>query len=248
MQESTDGLQDEPAYNMARVLNDKLKAAGTKYRPTGWHIHFYKCCNVDGFKTAIGTWKEWQNRVLGGGETWLTEFGSLSGVAGIDGFMKPAVNWIEENTNPAYLINRYAWYGVVNGENPLSINSSLTSLGTTYSNLPAQGPRPTPPPCQGTLTPTIPNPTATQPPTNPTPTPTTTLPTATPIPPSTTPTGTRKPGDANSDSKVDGADYVIWLNHLGAISPSGSGEGDFNSDSKVDGADYVIWLNNFQSL
>ena len=59
-----------------------------------------------------------------------------------------------------------------------------------------------------------------------------------------TPTPTVIPGDANSDGKVDGADYVIWLNHYDQ-NASGYSNGDFNNSGKVDGADYIIWLNNY---
>lgn len=52
-----------------------------------------------------------------------------------------------------------------------------------------------------------------------------------------------KLGDANGDGKIDGIDYVIWLNHYGQ-SVTSVAVGDFNNDGKVDGVDYVIWLNN----
>lgn len=55
---------------------------------------------------------------------------------------------------------------------------------------------------------------------------------------------TAKPGDANGDSKIDGIDYVIWLNHFGQ-NVSGANLGDFNASGKVDGVDYVIWINNY---
>ena len=51
-------------------------------------------------------------------------------------------------------------------------------------------------------------------------------------------------GDANNDGKVDGLDYVIWLNHYNQ-SATGAAVGDFDNNSKVDGLDYVIWLNNY---
>ena len=54
-----------------------------------------------------------------------------------------------------------------------------------------------------------------------------------------------KPGDANGDGRVDGLDYVIWLNNYGKPVSGGSSGGDFNGDGKVDGLDYVIWLNNY---
>ena len=53
-----------------------------------------------------------------------------------------------------------------------------------------------------------------------------------------------KPGDANSDAKVDGLDYVIWLQNYNK-SATGAGSGDFNVNGFVDGLDYVIWLNNY---
>ena len=53
------------------------------------------------------------------------------------------------------------------------------------------------------------------------------------------------PGDANEDCKVDGIDYVIWLNNYEKPNPSGPATGDFNNDGVVDGVDYVIWLNNY---
>jgi len=53
------------------------------------------------------------------------------------------------------------------------------------------------------------------------------------------------PGDANSDGKIDGIDYIIWLNHYGQ-NLSGFQNADFNSDQKVDGIDYILWLNNYE--
>jgi hypothetical protein len=61
----------------------------------------------------------------------------------------------------------------------------------------------------------------------------------------TSPTPNLKPGDANGDGKVDGLDYVIWLNNYGTTTTDGASKGDFNNDGKVDGLDYVIWLNNY---
>lgn len=83
----------------------------------------------------------------------------------------------------------------------------------------------------------------------PTPTPTPSpFPTLTPLPSLTaTPSVGRLQGDANNDGKVDGTDYIIWLNHIGVTNPNGPNDGDFNSDNKVDGTDYVIWLNHSQA-
>lgn len=53
-----------------------------------------------------------------------------------------------------------------------------------------------------------------------------------------------RPGDANNDNKIDGIDYVIWLNHYNQ-SVSGPSNGDFNNSGKVDGVDYVIWLDHY---
>lgn len=53
-----------------------------------------------------------------------------------------------------------------------------------------------------------------------------------------------KSGDANGDDRVDGMDYVIWLNHYGQTI-SGIDKGDFDSNNKVDGIDYVLWLNHY---
>jgi hypothetical protein len=64
----------------------------------------------------------------------------------------------------------------------------------------------------------------------------------------TSPTPTPVPavqGDANGDGKVDGIDYVIWLNYYGTSTTGGPSKGDFNTDGKVDGIDYSIWLNKY---
>jgi hypothetical protein len=62
---------------------------------------------------------------------------------------------------------------------------------------------------------------------------------------SPTPTPALKPGDANEDGKVDGLDYVIWLNNYGTTTTLKHKAGDFDGNGKVDGLDYVIWLNNY---
>lgn len=86
---------------------------------------------------------------------------------------------------------------------------------------------------------------------SPTPTPTPTpIPTAIPVAtpssfPTPTPVGTSKIGDANNDGKVDGADYITWVNHYEQTTPNRALDGDFNEDGKVDGIDYSLWLNNY---
>lgn len=52
-------------------------------------------------------------------------------------------------------------------------------------------------------------------------------------------------GDANGDQKVDGVDFVVWLNHYNQTTSNGVSFGDFNGSGKVDGVDFVIWLNNY---
>jgi hypothetical protein len=54
-----------------------------------------------------------------------------------------------------------------------------------------------------------------------------------------------KLGDANGDNKVDGVDYVVWLNNYNTQTINGHTDGDFNIDKGVDGIDYVVWLNNY---
>ncbi len=53
-----------------------------------------------------------------------------------------------------------------------------------------------------------------------------------------------KPGDANGDNKVDGVDYVVWLNHYNQ-NVTGTASGDYNNSGKVDGVDYIIWVNGY---
>lgn len=51
-------------------------------------------------------------------------------------------------------------------------------------------------------------------------------------------------GDANGDSRVDNADYTIWLNNY-KQNRSGPSNGDFNNNGTVDGIDYVLWIINY---
>ncbi len=66
-----------------------------------------------------------------------------------------------------------------------------------------------------------------------------------PIPVTPTPINFSKPGDANGDGRVDGLDYVIWVDNYGFINVSSPSQGDFNEDGRVDGLDYVIWVDNY---
>ncbi|MFC1647251.1 discoidin domain-containing protein [Patescibacteria group bacterium] len=53
------------------------------------------------------------------------------------------------------------------------------------------------------------------------------------------------PGDANEDSLVNGADYIIWLNHYSQSTTNKHLDGDFNKSGIVDGADYIVWVTNY---
>lgn len=126
----------KPAYNMSRLLNDSLKA--NNITVTGWHIHLYNCCILDTFTGSLAKWKEWQNRVLGGGETWVTEFGNLN--AANPDWMTQTVNFMEQSPD----VDRYAWFSLPTYTNfagglILPDNSSLSYLGQIYSTLPTNG-------------------------------------------------------------------------------------------------------------
>jgi hypothetical protein len=47
--------------------------------------------------------------------------------------------------------------------------------------------------------------------------------------------------DANGDGAVDGADFLMWQQKLGAPDADGPADGDFNFDGAVDEADLQIW-------
>jgi len=68
--------------------------------------------------------------------------------------------------------------------------------------------------------------------------------------PTITPTPTRPddlmPGDANEDGKVDGQDYVIWLNNYGRSTQNRNRDGDFNYNGTVEGLDLNIWRSHYQ--
>ncbi len=51
-------------------------------------------------------------------------------------------------------------------------------------------------------------------------------------------------GDANLDSKVNFADYLVMTQNWGS-SGVGWAEGDFNGDTSVGFADYLLLSNNF---
>lgn len=52
----------------------------------------------------------------------------------------------------------------------------------------------------------------------------------------------RSIADFNRDGYVDGSDYLIWRNNVGATEFSNSG-GDANSDGTVDAQDFNLWQN-----
>lgn len=51
-------------------------------------------------------------------------------------------------------------------------------------------------------------------------------------------------GDANGDGKVDGIDFVVWVNHYNQTTSAGGSVGDFNNDGIVNNSDYSVWLAN----
>lgn len=249
-------LYQDHWIDWARTFRDTYHSLYGSYPEyEGWHGHIYVCgssYNRDNWRNSIINFRSWINGTTGG-EFWLTEFGCLN--YDYDQIIRDQLDWMENYNG----LQRYAWFSASSIEwgssfqggnlflgKPENSDFRLNGIGVTYSNYPlSTNPTPTVPNPTATRTPATP--TLTPSPTTPSPTPTHSLGTPTPTIPNPPPTPTRHPGDANSDGKVDGADYVIWLNHLNLPNPNGPNEGDFNSDGKVDGADYVIWLNNFQN-
>jgi hypothetical protein len=56
---------------------------------------------------------------------------------------------------------------------------------------------------------------------------------------------TNRPGDFNSDGKVDGADFAVWQANFPKASGSAKAQGDADGDGDIDGADFVVWQTNF---
>ncbi len=131
---------------------------------------------------------------------------------------------------------------------PIFTKTPTATPSPTKSPTPTFTRTPTPTPtAQASLTPTVTgtvtlSPTSTFSPTpsgSNTPRPSTVTATAT-----NTQTPPPLPGDSNNDGKVDGVDFVAWLNHYNQ-NVSGASNGDFDNNGKVDGVDYSIWLNNY---
>ncbi|MCA9099933.1 MAG: hypothetical protein KDA63_02220, partial [Planctomycetales bacterium] len=59
------------------------------------------------------------------------------------------------------------------------------------------------------------------------------------------------PADCNFDGKVDGTDYLCWVDNFGDdpadIVPGRPENGDFNNDGRVDGLDYLLWADDYGS-
>jgi len=117
-----------------RLMSEWQKIYGhpLKNDITGWHIHYYGCCNwalamnppeERDFELSINIWKDWQNTNFPGTETWLTEYGirnstpppkiengSFTEEESHLRFMEATTNFILNNQNTAYRIDRYAWF------------------------------------------------------------------------------------------------------------------------------------------
>ncbi len=58
-----------------------------------------------------------------------------------------------------------------------------------------------------------------------------------------------KPGDANADGRVNGADLALWQQNYNPISGGATFfTGDWNGDGKVSGADLALWQQNYNPL
>jgi hypothetical protein len=62
-----------------------------------------------------------------------------------------------------------------------------------------------------------------------------------------TPTPIIRPpnADANSDGRVDGVDYVVWLGSFDQPTSLGPSGGDFDHSGRVDNSDYLVWLDSY---
>jgi hypothetical protein len=61
-----------------------------------------------------------------------------------------------------------------------------------------------------------------------------------------------KPGDANEDGKIDGADLAIWQQNYDPLGLKGDNntfwKGDWTLDHEISGADLAIWQQNYAPL
>jgi len=108
----------------------------------GWHVHFYR----QSWQYNPVTWQDQVRGIsrwvdyIGGGEIWLTEFGSLWDDATAMSIMVDQVAWLDAQP----WIARYAWFAD-HADVPaclgckgslLNSDGSLTSLGQAYRLLP----------------------------------------------------------------------------------------------------------------
>ena len=223
---------------------NRIKSLNSSKLPDFIMMHAYNTCHpvlpgenteFSKFKNAVITYRQVMKDLgLQKKELWIKEFNG-SGYG--QNFLKDSFEFLlnTKDKNLGYpeddyrLVQRFAWFMLKNTED--GVNSTpevlagtdgrLTSLGSTYRSISRKyaGEQ------KITNTPT------------PTKKPKTSI--------TVSPTTTNKPGDANADSVVDGADYAIWLINYG-LDKNGPSFGDFNKDGKVDGIDYSIWLSNYQ--
>lgn len=55
-------------------------------------------------------------------------------------------------------------------------------------------------------------------------------------------------GDHNGDRKIDGPDYIAWLNNFNKQTTQGNVEGDYDLSNNVDIEDYDLWLSKYDTL
>ncbi len=215
--------------NFARLLRDALAANGIT--PAGWHIHLYPyqngCCDFNAFKTMLSGWLNWQNTVLGGGETWVTEFGPFQATYSandIQNYMKLTTNFLQNSND----VDRYAWFSLSNGGGGqlyIEWAGGLTSYGTLYASLPDQGTWPSPAACEITPTSTV----------------------------EPCPDGVSGNLNCDAGGLINEADLSILLNSWATAPnsapdpPAGQYRADLNGDTKVDESDLSILLGNWKT-
>ncbi len=206
--------------NIVTNLMKLAKDAGADVAAWG-HSHVY-----ERWPTNVAGYEGVQFFTIGnGGQTGGSNCKSITpncvAGSGINGLSNAGFLWFQVNGN-TMTANYVGSGGQI--QDSIALNSN--------------GAGPTGPASTNTPTPTR-SPNATNTPTRPPNT------TNTPIPTTTANcTGNPYPGDSNNDGRVDGVDFVAWLNHYFRAF-SCAANGDFNKNGFVDGVDYSIWLFNY---